>query len=100
MLGHDPHNGTFITGNSGRAAKKRRIAERLARLHLDYCPSSSQEMLLVVAAGHLDDAERARSSIVRMRAANVARRLLKDVPRRPLPAQLMTARELLDKLRP
>ena len=99
-LGHDPRNGTFTAGNSGRSARKRRIAERLAKLRLDYDPSSSQEMLLVVAAGHLDDAERAQSAIVRMRAANVARRLLKDIPRKPPPAQLVTARELLDRLRP
>src|SRR6516225_11663337 len=100
MSGHNPHNGSFTASNSERAAKKWRIAERLAKLRLDYDPSPSQEMLLVVAAGHLDDAERARSAIVRMRAANVARRLLKDIPRKPPPAQLMTARELLDKLRP
>jgi hypothetical protein len=100
MLGHDSRNGTFTAGNFGRAAKKRRIAERLAKLRLDYDPSSSQEMLLAVAAGHLDDAERCQSAIARTRATNVARRLLKDIPRKPPPAQPMTARELLDKLRP
>jgi hypothetical protein len=83
VLGHDPHSGTFTAGNSGRAAKKRRIAERLAKLRLDYDPSSSQEMLLAVAAGHLDDAERAQ--IARTRATNAARRLLKDIPRKPGP---------------
>ena len=57
-------------------------------------------MLLAVAAGHLDDAERCQSAIARTRATNVARRLLKDIPRKPPPAQPMTARELLDKLRP
>ena len=96
-LGHDPRNGTFTAGNSGRAAKKRRIAERLARLRLDYDPSASQEMLLAVVAGHLDDAERCQSAIARTRATNAARRLLKDIPRKP-PAAPMTARELLDRL--
>jgi hypothetical protein len=85
-LGHDPRNGTFTACNSGRAAKKRRIAERLVKLRLDYDPSPSQEMLLAVAAGHLDDAERAQSAIARTRATNAARRLLKDIPRKPPPA--------------
>jgi len=98
MSGHDPRNGSFTAGNSERAAKKRRIAERLANLCLDYDPSPSQQMLLVVAAGHLDDAERCRSAIARTRATNAARRLLKDIPRKPPPAQLVTARELLDRL--
>jgi hypothetical protein len=96
--GHDPHNGAFTAGNSGRAAKKRRIAERLARLRLDYDPSPSQEMLLAVAAGHLDDAERCQTAIARTRATNAARRLLKDIPRKLPPAQLPSARELLDRL--
>jgi len=103
-LGHNPHNGTFTAGNSGRAAKKRRIAERLARLRLDYDPSTSQEMLLAVAAGHLDDAERCQSAIARTRATNAARRLLKDIPRKPVLAALRqvpaleTARAMLDRL--
>jgi hypothetical protein len=42
-------------------------------------------MLLVVVAGHLDDAERCRSAIARTRATNAARRLLKDIPRKPGP---------------
>ena len=101
MSGHDPRNGTFTAGNSGRAAKKRRIAERFAKLRLDYDPSPSQEMLLAVAAGHLDDAERCRSDIARTRATNAARRLLKDIPRKPgppAPHPLVTARELLERL--
>ena len=82
MLGHDPHNGFFTAGNSERAAKKRRIAERLTKLCLDYDPSPSQQMLLVVVAGHLDDAERCRSAVARTRATNAARWLLKDIPRK------------------
>jgi len=97
-LGHDPRNGRFTPGNSGRPAKKRRIAERLAKLRLDYDPSPSQEMLLVVIAGHLDDAERCQSAVAWIRATNAARRLLRDIPRKPLPVQLPSARELLDRL--
>ena len=95
--GHD-ELGRLVRGHSEYAARKRRLAERVAKLRLDYSPSPSQEMLLVVIASALDDAERARSAVVRTRAANTARRLLKDIPRKPLPAQLPTARELLDRL--
>ena len=103
MSGHDPRNGSFTAGNSERAAKKRRIAERLAKLCIDYDASPSQQMLLVVIAGHLDDAERARSAVARIRATNAARRLLKDIPRKPgspppAVASLETARELLERL--
>src|SRR6516164_8660927 len=96
---HD-EQGRLVRGHSEYAAKKRRIAERLAKLCLDYDQSPSQQMLLAVIAGHLDDAERCRSAIARTRATNAARRLLKDIPRKPSPAQLMTARELLERLKP
>jgi hypothetical protein len=98
--GHDPHNGRFTGGNSRRAAKKQRIAERLAKLRLDLDPSPLQEMLLPIIAGHLDDAERCQSALARTRATNAARRLLRDIPRKTLPVQLPSARELLDRLRP
>ena len=58
---------------------------------------AAQKQLLAIAAGHLDDAERCRSAIARTRATNAARRLLKDIPRKPPPASI-TARELLDRL--
>ena len=80
--GHD-ELGRLVRGHSEYAARKRRLAERVAKLRLDYDPSPSQQMLLVVIAGHLDDAERCRSAIARTRATNAARRLLKDIPRKP-----------------
>jgi hypothetical protein len=100
--GHD-ELGRLVRGHSEYAARKRRLAERLAKLRLDYSPSPSQEMLLVVIAGHLDDAERCRSAIARTRATNAARRLLKDIPRRPGPPAphpdaLETARAMLERL--
>ena len=91
-------SGQFRRRNNEYRAKRLRLADRLAKLRLDYDPSPSQQMLLVVIAGHLDDAERCRSAIARTRATNAARRLLKDIPRKPPPAQLPTARELLDRL--
>jgi hypothetical protein len=83
--GHD-ELGRLVRGHSEYAARKRRLAERVAKLRLDYDPSPSQQMLLVVVAGHLDDAERCRSAIARTRATNAARRLLKDIPRKPEPS--------------
>jgi len=80
--GHD-ELGRLVRGHSEYAARKRRVAERVAKLRLDYDPSPSQQMLLVVIAGHLDDAERCRSAIARTRATNAARRLLRDIPRKP-----------------
>ena len=88
----------FQSGNSEYRAKKQRIAARLAQLIADHDPTPSQKQILAVVANHLDDAERARSLVQRVRAGNAARRLLKDIPRRPPPAQLATARELLDRL--
>jgi hypothetical protein len=83
--GHDSASGQFLPQNSEYRAKRLRLAERLAKLRLDYDPNPSQEMLLVVIASALDDAERARSAVVRTRAANTARRLLRDIPRKSGP---------------
>ena len=81
-LGHAA-NGTFTAGYSGRTAKKRRIAERLAQLVAEFDPSPAQKQLLAIIAGHLDDAERCQTAIARTRATNAARRLLRDIPRKP-----------------
>jgi hypothetical protein len=88
----------FQAGNTEYRAKRDRIAARLAQLIADHDPTPSQKQILAVVANHLDDAERARSLVQRVRAGNAARRLLKDIPRKPPPAQLPTARELLDRL--
>ena len=86
VMAHDEITGRFRAGNSEWHAKRRRIADRLARLRLEYDPSPSQEQLLAVVARHLDDAERARTAVSRTRASNAARRLLRDIPRKPPPA--------------
>jgi hypothetical protein len=78
--------GRFKPGNVARDAKLIRIAERVRQLRLDYDATAAQQQLLVVAARFLDDAERARSALVRTRASNAARRLLADIPRKPEPA--------------
>jgi hypothetical protein len=85
----------FRTGNSEYRAKKDRIAARLEQLIADYDPTPSQRQLLAIIAGHLDDAERARSLVQRVRAGNAARRLLKDIPLRQRPQpKPKTAKEL------
>jgi hypothetical protein len=81
--------GRFKDGNSEWFAKRRRIAERVHRLSLDYDPSPSQQMLFPIAAQALDDAEHARSAERRLRAANAARRILSMIPRRERPLPTM-----------
>jgi hypothetical protein len=95
---HD-NQGRFVNGHSEYRARLQRLAERERQLTLDYDPSPSERQLLPIIARYLDDAERARTVERRVRAANAARRLLKDIPRKPAPVQLVTARELLDRLR-
>ena len=102
--GHDRRRGRFVNGNTEYRARKDRLAERVRQLALDLDPSPSQCMLLPIIARHLDDAERGRSAIARTRATNAARRLLKDIPRRPGPPAphpepaLETARAMLERL--
>ena len=84
--------GRFKNGNSEYRAKQKRIAERLAQLADDYDATPSQQQLLRVVAGHLDDAERARTAERRVLAGNAANRLLRSIPRRELP--LRTVAEL------
>jgi hypothetical protein len=83
--GHDKL-GRLVKGHSEYFAKRRRVAERLARLVADYDPTPSQRMLLAVVAQHLDDAERARTTERRVLAANAANRLLRSIPRKQRPA--------------
>jgi glutamate-1-semialdehyde aminotransferase len=82
--GHDAL-GRLIPGHSEYAAKKRRIAHRLEQLMADYNPTPSTVMLLGIIARALDDAERARTSERRTRAANTANRLLRSIPRKSAP---------------
>jgi len=84
-----------MRGHSEYAAKRRRVAERLAELSLDYDASSpSQRTLLLLAAQHLDEATMTRSAERRVRAGNAANRLLRQIPRKPEPP-VPSLRELL-----
>jgi hypothetical protein len=82
--------GRFKNGNSEYAAKRRRIAERLAQLSTDYAASPSQQQLLAIAARHLDDAAVARTAERRVRATNAATRILRLIPRKEAPMRSMT----------
>jgi hypothetical protein len=97
--GHDKL-GRLVRGHSEYAAKRRRLAERLAQLVADYDPSPSQKQLLAIIAGHLDDAERARSAYTRQRASNSAARLLANLPRKPEPPLPLTLDAYLDEACP
>jgi hypothetical protein len=66
------------SGNSAYLEKQRRIADRLAKLRLEY----EDSQLLPAVACHLDDAERSRTKLDRTRAANTAERLLRSIPRK------------------
>jgi hypothetical protein len=95
--GHNRLNGRFTNGHCEYRARKARLAERVRQLTLDLDPSPSQLQLLPIIARHLDDAERGRTAERRVRAGNAANRLLRLIPKRTR-EQLMTARELLDRL--
>ena len=94
---HDQRSGRFLNGNTEYRAKQQRIAERLAQLVADYDPSPSQRQILAVAARYLDDAERARTAERRVLAGNAARRLLRDIPRKPAPSLPTTLEEYLNE---
>jgi hypothetical protein len=97
--GHDERTGRFTNGHSEYRARKQRLAERVRQLTLDYDPGPSQLMLLPIIARHLDDAERARPAERRVRAGNIANRLLRQIPKRVRREQsLMSARQLLELL--
>jgi hypothetical protein len=83
---HD-RNGKFAVGNTEYLAKRRRINERVQLLCAEYDANTpSRQILLAIAAQHLDTAERTHSNDRRVKATNAAARLLRQIPRRPLPA--------------
>ncbi len=94
---HDRRSGRFLSGNTEYRAKQNRIAERLAQLSAEYDSTPSQAMLLAIVARHLDDAEPARTTERRVKAANAANRLLRSIPRREPP--LRTVAQLVAGVR-
>ena len=98
--GHNPRSGRFTKGQSEYRARKDRLAGIVQTLAAEFDPTPSQVRLLPIIARHMDDAERARPAERRIRASNTVRRLMRDLKRKPPPAQLVTARQLLEQLKP
>ena len=86
-VGHD-RSGRFVAGHTEYAAKRRRIAERVAALAQDFdAKSPVSQMLLRIAAEHIDQAATTRNSTLRVRATRAAAKVLDRIPRKPeLPA--------------
>src|SRR5262249_41346695 len=83
--GHD-RSGKFTAGHSEYAAKRRRIAERVAALVQDYdAQSPTAMMLLRIAAEFLDTAERTRSHALRTRSTRASAKVLDRLERKPEP---------------
>src|SRR5690349_4529034 len=84
--GHDKL-GRLLPGHTEWAAKRKRINERVQLLCTEYDANSpSRQILLAIAAQHLDEAERTRNSEKRVRSTNAAARLLKQIPLKRPPA--------------
>ena len=75
--------GRFTAGNDAYMARKRRLAALVQQLQRDYPnPTPSQRLLFPAIARAIDDAEHARAGNHRVRASNVANRLLKQLQRK------------------
>lgn len=87
--------GRFTSGNSEYAAKRRRIADRVAQLSADYdVKSPTSQMLLRIAAEFIDQAEHTRNHAIRTRATRAAGKILDRLQRKPEPRP-PTLQELL-----
>ena len=83
--GHD-RAGRLVPGHSEWAARKRRLAALVEQLSNDYDSRSAiARQLLQVAAVHLDQASRARNSVIRARATRLAAKVLDRLERKPQP---------------
>ena len=83
--GHDKA-GRLVAGHSEWRARKQRLAALVEQLSADYdSRSATARQLLEIAAAHLDQAARARSSVLRGRATRLAAKVLDRLERRPQP---------------
>jgi len=94
--------GRYKPGYSSRRAKLERIAAKLSELIAEYFPNGGYSRMdaarLRLAAQHFVDAESCRDPVTRQRATRVAEYLCAKLSKPP--AQLVSARELLDRLPP
>jgi len=83
--GHDKL-GRLVPGHTEWQARKLRLAALVEQLSIDYdSRSATAQQLLAIAAAHLDQAARARSSVLRGRATRLAAKVLDRLERRPQP---------------
>jgi hypothetical protein len=82
VLSHAAQPWRFQPGNTKYRAKQERVAQRLAQLMAEYDTSPAFVQVLSIVARYLDDAERCQTVERRVLAANSARRLLRDIPRK------------------
>jgi len=83
--GHDKL-GRLVPGHTEWQARKLRLAALVEQLSADYdSRSATARQLLEIAAAHLDQAARARSSVLRGRATRLAAKVLDRLERRPQP---------------
>jgi len=92
--------GRFKPGQNSRLIKKARVAAKFDELVAEYFPNGGYSVMdgnrLKLAAAHYVDAESCRDPVVRQRATRVAEYLCAKLSKPP--AQLVSARELLDRL--
>jgi hypothetical protein len=101
-LAKDGKGTRFKPGQNYYTIKRDRIAAKLNELVAEYFPNGGYSRMdaarLKLAAQHFVDAETCRDPVVRQRATRCAEYLLAKVERKEEP--LLTARELLEQLRP
>jgi hypothetical protein len=93
--------GRMKRGYNPRISKRIRIEAKLEELRREYFPNGGASRMdgnrLRLAAAHYVDAESCRDPVTRQRATRVAEYLCAKLSK-PQPAQLPSARELLDRL--
>src|SRR6516165_7911707 len=93
--GHDKL-GRLVPGHTEWQARKLRLAALVEQLSIDYdSRSATAQQLLAIAAAHLDQAARARSSALRGRATRLAAKTLGLLERKQKPQRTVTVDDLL-----
>jgi len=94
--------GRYRPGFNSRKAAQARMAARAEELRREYFPNGGMSIMdgnrIVLAAKHFITAETCRDHVTAQRATRCAEYLLAKL--KPPAAQLETARQLLDRIRP
>src|SRR5262249_5061371 len=90
-------------GQNRHTTKRDRLAVKLNELIAEYFPNGGYSVMdgnrLKLAAQHFVDAESCRDPVTRQRATRCAEYLCAKLSKPP-PAELVTARQLLEQLKP